>query len=142
MSKKKIMIASRTSNGKPGGDALMPIVEFCLERGGKIGSKQKTAGSPFNQDRDGYYCYMLGPTTLQDVLENFELPDHFEIGVPTKNCIWARNHAAHICFTTFEQNEVHMKEMKGIEEKYAEKRAARRKRIQERKRLQPQTIKE
>ena len=35
-----------------------------------------------------------------------------------------------------------MKEMKGIEEKYAEKRAARRKRIQERKRLKPQTIKE
>lgn len=110
----KIEIASTTNKGEQYWAPLMPIVEFCLERGCKLKSGKPDA--PFYQDRNGLAsCIIIGPITIEYILSNFELPDHFKAGWPYDNTLSDTKHRTEISFTSVEKHEA------------AEKRAADRK---------------
>lgn len=114
--KDKIKIAEST-DGPPYWKTLMPIVEFCLERGGKFAVKNTNPETPFHDQRNGaYLCLMVGPTTVQDVLDHFELPDNYAVGEPYINAISCRKFRSIITFRSFEEQEA--------SEKRSAKRAA------------------
>lgn len=98
----KIAISSSVE-GYPYWRPLLPIVKFCLDRGGKFVDERATLDNPFYEDRNGSYsCMMAGPITIQDVLNHFDLPEHFEIGVPYANSISDMKHRCDISLMSFE----------------------------------------
>ena len=133
MSETKIKIAE-SSDGPPYWGPLMPIIKFCLEQGCKLDGR--ALEDPFSEDKNGSWsCSLIGPITIQTILDHFELPDHFQIGRPFPNSICDSKHRSVISFTSFEHHKALVQEMKLLEASNAEKRAARRKRIEERKKL-------
>jgi len=100
MTEKKIKIAA-TTDAPPYWRTLMPIVEFCLERGGVFEVENANPESPFHDQRNGaFLCQMVGPTTVQDVLHNFELPDNYAVGEPYPNAISCTKFRSVITFTS------------------------------------------
>ena len=104
MSHDKIKITSSV-NGLPAGKVLLPIILFCLERGGKFQSKYGSAESPFEEERHGAICRLLGPTTIEDVLDAFDLPDTIIPNSPHQNCLRDTFDNTIVSFTSFEENE-------------------------------------
>ena len=74
--KDKIKISPKPSDGQEA--HFRPIVDFCLANGCRFnGTNEKI---PFRTDRGGVSrCIMVGPVTMQDVLDVFELPDTFKV---------------------------------------------------------------
>ena len=75
--KGKVKIATHIP-GKRKWENFRPIVEFCLANGCRFdGTNEKM---PFKTDRGGMSrCIMVGPITLHDVLNVFELPNTFKV---------------------------------------------------------------
>ena len=75
----KIKISPKPINKHPEGHFL-PIVKFCLDNGCRFKRKGRTLERSFRSDQGGErHCSMVGPVTMQDVLDVFELPETFKI---------------------------------------------------------------
>jgi len=128
--KEKIKIAVST-DGPPYWKTLMPIVEFCLERGGTFAGKNTDPESPFHDQRNGaYLCLMVGPTTVQDVLDHFELPDNYAVGVPYTNAISCIKFRSIITFRSFAEQEATEKRSAERAAEFEKRRAERQRKRQ------------
>ena len=110
------MIAE-SADGYPYWGPLMPIVEFCLERGCKLSTR--TPKKPFYEDRNGSSsCSLIGAVTTQDIIDNFSLPDHIETG---KISITDTKHRSSIRLLSAEEFEKISKEREAKNEKRKKK---------------------
>lgn len=103
MSQKKIKIASshKENNRK---EPLLTVVEFCLERGGKLSTDWPSGA--FHTDAAGTSrCRIIGDTTLQDVLDAFDFPDHIAIGSPEDPYISDTKHRTQIILVSYKDHE-------------------------------------
>ncbi len=101
MSHDKIKIAA-SADGIPYWSPLMPIVEFCLERGCELDGK--TPEEPFFEDRNGSnLCRIVGDVTVKDILENFSFPNHVTTKSRSnlKSAIVDSKHRSSIAITSF-----------------------------------------
>lgn len=123
MSRDKIKIAE-SSVGNPSWVSLMPIVEFCLERGCKLSGL--TVEKPFYIGRDGgAQCHIIGPVTIDDILNEFVLPEHFEVGKPYANGVYDSKNRVEMSFTSFEKHEAAQKRSVKRKAEFEKRSAAR-----------------
>ena len=112
MSQEKIKIAA-SADGIPYWSPLMPIVEFCLERGCKLDGK--TPEQPFFEDRNGSnLCLIVGDVTIKDILGNFSFPDHVKA---KKRSVSDVKHRSAINITSFLEFEEILKEREARNER-------------------------
>jgi len=113
MSQKKIKIANETDKPPYYWRPLMPIVEFCLERGCQLDGK--TPDAPFFEDRNGSnLCLIVGDVTVQDIVANFSLPHHVKA---KKRAIVDIKNRSTINITSFAEFEEILKEREADHER-------------------------
>lgn len=94
----KVRIADRVERGEPGYAPLMPVVQRILSRGGRL-LDDKTLARAFSDTPNGYLCTIVTETSVDELTEQFDFPDHFVVGVPVDGCIWDKRHNAQLCLT-------------------------------------------
>jgi len=92
----KIVISPSSHDGAVGAKRLLPIVEYCVERGAKL--SDSSIEKPFRSTPNGGFCLITSSVSLKDIQAAFSLPQDIIVGVPYPNCLWDKTHNNAICF--------------------------------------------
>lgn len=91
----KIKIKEYSDVNEPYYTHLIPIVDYAIENGCHY--TDTNAKRPFASTKSGFICHLTGKLKMQDVAQNFELPETIVVGGHNQACLFDLENNIQLC---------------------------------------------